>query len=153
MEFFRNGKLFLICEKDESLRLVYKASLPGRNPRPGRQFRFDASLLFSNRYDADSLFPKKKPLDIYQSFEFDFSQPVTLHSEEGILLGWLTTIFTEPLTRNEQDTMIDILTSKSYDNVSFIGLETGTRFIFDREYLNQQLPIFLRKCGHKDGFL
>jgi hypothetical protein len=65
----------------------------------------------------------------------------------------LTTIFTEPLTRNEQDTMIDILTSKSYDNVSFIGLETGTRFIFDREYLNQQLPIFLRKCGHKDGFL
>lgn len=131
----KNGKLFLTCGKDESLRLIYKAKLPVNIPKRGKGLRFDASLLFSNYHS-----------DYYKSFEVDFSQPVTLHSEESILFGWLSTIFTEPLTRKEYNLITDILTSKTYENLAFFGLETGTYFTFDEKYLNRQLPSFLRTC-------
>lgn len=58
----KNGKLFLICKKDESLRLIYKARLPGKMLRTGKGFKFDASLLFSKKYPNS-----------YKSSEFNFS--------------------------------------------------------------------------------
>lgn len=134
----KNGKLFLICEQDESLRLIYKARLPVKmqtKDKKRKRFRFDASLLFS-----------KKHTNSYEFFEVKFSQPVTLHSEEDILFGWVTTIFTEPLTQNEHSSITNFLTSKTYENLAFFGLETGTYFTFDEKYLNQHMPTFLRTC-------
>ena len=132
----RNGKLFLVCQNNNLLRLVYKARFPfPARFRRGNQIRFDAILSFS-----------KRSSDAYESFELDLSQPVTLQNEKGFLFDWLTTIFTEPLLGDESDSMIRFLKSKTYSHISFFGLETGTYFKLDHEHLDQRMPVFLAKC-------
>ena len=141
----RKGKLFLVCEKNNLLRLVYKARFPDRYQKLRDMLRRDLILGERIRFDAILLFSKRSP-DTLQSFEVDLTQRVTLQNEKGFLLDWLTTIFTEPLLGDESDSIIRFLKSKTYSDISFFGLETGTYFKLDHEHLDERMPVFLAKC-------
>ena len=126
----RNGKLFLMCEKNNLLRLVYKARFPEQYQKLRERLRRDLIVGEQIKFDATLLFSKQSP-DIYRSFKIDLSQRVTLQNEKSFLFGWLTTIFTEPLLGNERDSTSKFLTSKTYSDISFFVLETGTSFKLD----------------------